>query len=399
MTDVDAVEVDEVRRVLLSLGYHNPSADDIALTLQQVREARCSEAEHQYQQQRQRQRQQSSSSVQRNKRFRPSSASPPHAANDVTMAPYENELMEVESDEGSSQQTSTSQKQWPGLSSHSVRGGRTTPMNSTGTGRHPGHGRVAATWANREHCYPLSCPSGGSVVVEGRTQSMRRDRHNMRRVDPNQSFPVGGNKPLSAKESIMIPRGVSTIGGIRGGGLHPLASAYLTPQARLGRHMGRYEKELRALYLNKYGGEELSEPWGEHLDDEEDEHCEEDYTEFGSHEEGGRNLAMCYEGRPQHPLSTPEMPLRPSRVLLSQRRANTIYSFTGDIRYKYRGGLGAPLCAVLGPDGSTLRHRSDPVRRGQQMREMWEKDKFLTQQGRKEDRWRVRQSMLAWEPL
>ncbi|RNF18438.1 uncharacterized protein Tco025E_04458 [Trypanosoma conorhini] len=394
---VEAVEVDEVRRVLLSLGYHNPSADDIALTLQQVRDARRSESEQQQQLQLQRQ---SFSPVGRNEGFRPSSTSPPRAANDVTMAPHANELIEVDSDEGNPRRTSTSQKQWPGLSSHSVREGRTTPMNSTGTGRHPRRGRVAAAQPSRGKCYPPSCLSGGSVVVEGHTQSMRRDRRGRRGVDPKESLTLGCNNTVSARASIMIPTGGGTARGIGDGAPHPLDSVHVNPQARLGRHMRRYEKGLKTLYSNTYGDEGPYEPRdAEELYDEDEEEYEDDYTEFGSHEEGARNLAMFYGARPHHPPATPQMPLRPSRVLLSQRSANTIYSFTGDIRYKYRGGLGAPLCAVLGPDGSTLRHRSDPVRRGQQMRDMWKRDKFLAQQSRKEDRWRIRQSMLAWEPL
>ncbi|EAN98273.1 hypothetical protein C3747_34g402 [Trypanosoma cruzi] len=388
---VDAREVAEVRRVLLSLGYQNPSADDIALTLQQVKEARRREAEVQ--------QQRSFSPMKQNESFRQVSASPPRGANDVTMAPDENENVEVESEEGNPRRTSTSQKQWPGLSSHSIRGGRTTPMNSTGTGRHPGRGRVAGTQPHREYCYREPYHSDGSVVVERNAQSMRRDRSGRRRMETSETFHLGVSNNAGTKETIMVPTAVGTGRFIDAGGLHYPDTGYLNPQARLGRHMRRYEKGLKAAYTSKYN-DDLQDETGEESDsyDEEEESYEEGYTEFGSHEGRGRNLAMCYERRPRQPPVTPEIPLRPSRVLLNQRNANIIYSFTGDIRYKYRGGLGAPLCAVLGPNGSTLRNRSDPVRRGQQMREIWKKDKFLAQQGRKEDRWRVRQSMLSWDP-
>jgi hypothetical protein len=51
----------------------------------------------------------------------------------------------------------------------------------------------------------------------------------------------------------------------------------------------------------------------------------------------------------------------------------------------------------LDPQGCTLRRKADPVRRGQQMRLLWEKDSFLSQRRRPQESWRTRQITMAYE--
>lgn len=74
---------------------------------------------------------------------------------------------------------------------------------------------------------------------------------------------------------------------------------------------------------------------------------------------------------------------------LEGRCSSVLYDLTQDPKYKPR---------ILTPAGPSVKQRRhcDPVARGQRMRELWGQDSFLTQQGRKEERWNVRQSMLSW---
>ncbi|CUG92981.1 Hypothetical protein, putative [Bodo saltans] len=87
--------------------------------------------------------------------------------------------------------------------------------------------------------------------------------------------------------------------------------------------------------------------------------------------------------------SKPSPTPRPSTA--ASMRSNVIYAFTGDRNYRPR---------VLTPAGAQARpvaRHSDPVTRGAQMRQVWKKDDFLSQRGRKEELWEVRRSMLSWE--
>lgn len=51
----------------------------------------------------------------------------------------------------------------------------------------------------------------------------------------------------------------------------------------------------------------------------------------------------------------------------------------------------------LDPAGSTLVKKADPVKRGQQMRLLWERDKFLSQRNRTKEAWRTRQITMAYQ--
>ncbi|KEG14531.1 hypothetical protein DQ04_00421100 [Trypanosoma grayi] len=312
----------------------------------------------------------------------------------------DNELQDFNNEKGNCNPKPTSQKQWPKLSSYSIRGGRTTPMNSTGTGRHPQRGRAAGALVSRDYRHQRPYHSVGSVVVEERLQLAAGERRGGKRhIEFGDMVHVGHSSTGAIKEGISIPTAAATGERPAGYGHHSTLIEYMNPHARLERHLKRYERGLKEFYMNCNNGDAQNEIVGA-MDsgEEEDEKCiEDDCFEFADEEDCEGHPGMHYGNRTQRPASV-EMPLRPSRVLLTQRAANTMYSFTGDGRYKYRGGSGAPLCAVLGPNGSTLRRRADPVRRGQQMREIWKSDKFLAQQGRKDDRWRLRQSMLAWDP-
>ncbi|KAG5487431.1 hypothetical protein CUR178_08518 [Leishmania enriettii] len=52
--------------------------------------------------------------------------------------------------------------------------------------------------------------------------------------------------------------------------------------------------------------------------------------------------------------------------------------------------------SYLDPEGRTLRHKADPVKRGEQMRLLWAKDSFLSQRGRPREAWRTRQITMAY---
>ncbi|CCD19902.1 hypothetical protein ERJ75_000259500 [Trypanosoma vivax] len=175
---------------------------------------------------------------------------------------------------------------------------------------------------------------------------------------------------------------------------------HMTPEARIERHLKRYQRGLQTMFMNNRTGEDREERLkmkqllsqrgsercvrSEESSDRDGDEEDEDYDD----EHCGR-LEVHYGGR-DHYLHAAPLPLRPNRADLNQRGANVMYSFTGDSRYKFRSGLGAPLSSVLGPSGSTLRQRSDPVKRGQQVREAWWRDKFLSHHRRKEDRWCTR---------
>ena len=87
------------------------------------------------------------------------------------------------------------------------------------------------------------------------------------------------------------------------------------------------------------------------------------------------------------PVVATSMP--PNRALLTRHASNVIYAFTDDRAY----------CSTTRGHPTPYQPRkvpvTDPVRRGQQMREHWRRDNFLTQKGRKDDLWEVRRSMLG----
>ncbi|KPA73783.1 hypothetical protein ABB37_09669 [Leptomonas pyrrhocoris] len=58
--------------------------------------------------------------------------------------------------------------------------------------------------------------------------------------------------------------------------------------------------------------------------------------------------------------------------------------------------LSSNSVAYLDPQGCTLRRKADPVKRGQQMRLLWEKDNFLSQRRRPQEAWRTRQITMAY---
>jgi hypothetical protein len=92
------------------------------------------------------------------------------------------------------------------------------------------------------------------------------------------------------------------------------------------------------------------------------------------------------------PMKQPQQSLhRTPTMHFARNSANVIYAFTGDRQY-----LAGARCGHLQTQ-VVERRTTDPVRRGQAMRDLWKRDQFLTQKGRAEGRWRVRQSMLAWD--
>lgn len=82
---------------------------------------------------------------------------------------------------------------------------------------------------------------------------------------------------------------------------------------------------------------------------------------------------------------------RPPLMQFARNSGNVIYAFTGDRQY-LAGASGGHLQTKI-----VERRATDPVRRGQAMRDLWTRDRFLAQKGRTDDRWRVRQSMLSWD--
>lgn len=94
----------------------------------------------------------------------------------------------------------------------------------------------------------------------------------------------------------------------------------------------------------------------------------------------------------------------PNRVASLYRNAaspaasSVIYAAVASSPARYYTATTNPMaksCAAGATAG--LRARNDPVSRGQRMRQQWQEDPFLSQKGRKEDRWQVRQSMLGWK--
>lgn len=87
----------------------------------------------------------------------------------------------------------------------------------------------------------------------------------------------------------------------------------------------------------------------------------------------------------------PELKSRPRPSTASITKSNVIYAFTGDRSYRPR------ILTTGGAQARPVAKHTDPVKRGAQMRNLWQKDDFLTQRGRNEERWEVRRSMLSWE--
>ena len=91
-----------------------------------------------------------------------------------------------------------------------------------------------------------------------------------------------------------------------------------------------------------------------------------------------------------HKRTSPPQQARTPLMHYARNSANVIYAFTGN--RQYLAGTHSALQNQVAERRST-----DPVRRGQAMRELWKKDQFLMQKGRADERWRVRQSMLSWD--
>ncbi|KAH9577745.1 hypothetical protein LSM04_002134 [Trypanosoma melophagium] len=392
MTDtVDAALAEEVRHALRCLGYRNPSEEDIALTLQQARETVYRDNLQSALPSTPHLQVQTTPLGGQKEDYQGESTSPPNKVNDVTMTPQDDEEAHMSGDKCDYGPTSPSLNQWPGLSSRSMRGERTTPMNSTGTGRQPRRGYAAGSHKTREYRQQEPYHFGGGVVVEGRPENKLTTRREGRcHFDPGslRRAPRGGRGIPKDGVGVTIPTavGVEQIGSY---GSYTRAPEYINPQARLQRHLKRYEKGLKEFYVNRHDDDVRDDFLGkgglsydDYYDEEERDGC----SRYIDNREYDRQVLVRNGERPLHSVA-PEMPMRSTpRIVLNQRGANTIYGFTGDSRYKYRGGGGAPLCDVVSPDGSTLRQRADPVRRGQQMRKIWKSDKFLSRQSRKEER-------------
>ncbi|ORC91170.1 uncharacterized protein TM35_000061750 [Trypanosoma theileri] len=394
MTDtVDAALAEEVRHALQCLGYRNPSEEDIALTLQHAREAAYRDNLQSASSSPQLQTQPTPSGRQK-ENSQQESASPPNKVNDVTIAPQDDEETPMPREKCDQGPSSPSLNQWPGLSSRSIRGGRTTPMNSTGTGRQPRRAYAVGNQKTWEYHQQEPYHFGGSVVVEGRPKNKGTTQRQGRcHFDPGSLRHVsrGSRGMIREGVGVTIPTAID-VEELGGYGSYTRPLEYMNPQARLQRHLKRYERGLKEFYVNRHDDDVredfLREGRLTYDDGDDAEEWEENDEYLGYTDDGEYNRqVLVRNGRRPHHSIAPEMPLRSTpRLVLNQRSANTIYSFTGDSRYKYRGGGGAPLCDVVGPDGSTLRQRSDPVRRGQQMREIWKSDKFLARQRRKDER-------------
>ncbi|EAN76549.1 hypothetical protein, conserved [Trypanosoma brucei brucei TREU927] len=345
LSGVYGPQAEGARQMLATLGYDNPSSEDIALTLQQMGEARALRTQH--------------VSTQRGTPDQ-TGVSPPRGAYDTTMSPRNSGQSPV------------------------GRGG--VLKGTTATPDDVRHVRAKPPPVDFRDCfdYRMHERAPGRVSVGGILKRGGGERSNRRYVDPVDG-PIAGTV---GKDPWGRLRFVST--GDR-----------ITPEDRIEQHLRQHEKGLSAPLGGRRTSETREYPARKGRrnnvsrgQDEEDEYS--DYVDDYYDDEGfGGNLEMFYGGRPPTAV-TPSMTLRlGNKFALDQRSANTMYNFTGDSRYKYRSGPGAPLSTVLGPNGSTLRNRADPVRRGQEMRELWKKDSFLAQHGRKEDRWRVRQTMLS----
>ncbi|KPI83422.1 hypothetical protein ABL78_7539 [Leptomonas seymouri] len=57
--------------------------------------------------------------------------------------------------------------------------------------------------------------------------------------------------------------------------------------------------------------------------------------------------------------------------------------------------LSGNCVSYLDPQGCTLRRKADPVKRGQQMRMLWDRDNFLSQRRRPQEAWRTRQITMS----
>lgn len=195
----------------------------------------------------------------------------------------------------------------------------------------------------------------------------------------------------------------------------PTAAAILSPSVRLERYIRRQERAIHSFY----GGCSTT-PAGVTHHHQQQQHGDPTTIPYGAahlDEQAGSSLA----GRVM------AMPRRYTVVGTSRRSANVIYDITGDQRYRFRPvsiadpttrstvplpdrafknlystasnrrhGVSARLVSCLDADGSTLKYKADPVKRGQQMRMLWDRDRFLTQKDRRRDMWETRQATMAY---
>nr|CCC92760.1 conserved hypothetical protein [Trypanosoma congolense IL3000] len=348
-TSTEAAKVEKVRRTLASLGYYNPSTEDIALTLEQmgrVRESRDAQP------------------IVHGLNPHQARASSHHEPRNTT-----GDLMggDYGPRSGEGVESNTPADMWARrVGPPQSMGGDRAPYSTLRESRHKVSGGILKHEAEQHNDTAGARPRSRGAADDGGRRALRLSSGN-------------GRREVRTK-----PR------------FRPMA-LHKTPEARLEQHIKHYERGLTAALAARYVGDSQDEfPSGRNEWVGDSRECEDGFCNYVDdyYEDGfDGNLAMYYGGR-SHNMASPRDLAPPNAVALDQRSANTMYSFTGDARYKYRSGSGLPLSTVLGPDGSTLRTRADPVRRGQQMRELWKKDKFLAQHGRKEDRWRVRQTML-----
>lgn len=96
------------------------------------------------------------------------------------------------------------------------------------------------------------------------------------------------------------------------------------------------------------------------------------------------------------PTSSNVDPGRVAGLLRSSHTPATSSVIYGAMSAPRNRGQATPKQHCSGAATAGGRRANDPVSRGQMMRQQWQKDPFLTQKGRKEERWQVRQSMLGW---
>lgn len=124
------------------------------------------------------------------------------------------------------------------------------------------------------------------------------------------------------------------------------------------------------------------------------------------------------EGRHRSSMSVPAAPLTPCPNFYNPTRATHaavdgggrgLHSRTFDAfpssssasptshRKSGPSVLSGNTVSYLDPQGCTLRHKADPVKRGQQMRVLWARDNFLSQRHRPQEAWRTRQITMAYQ--
>ena len=93
-----------------------------------------------------------------------------------------------------------------------------------------------------------------------------------------------------------------------------------------------------------------------------------------------------HQSWPTTPHHVPLQQHRTGTIFSSRSACNVLYAFTDHRSFRHASSKVQPIRKSV----------CDPVRRGQQFRDAWAQDRFLSQKTRTEERWEVRRSMLGW---